>query len=137
MKKCQVKVFLKRKSKRHLCIFSHHGFPYPWYKVHILTRKYEKKSSNFGDYVRKWDVDSSSRISPILAIFFMQFVNKLLLSGVIVSLNRWIKYIIVTYRSPAGRFTVECKEYGNTLFSCFDFFIYVSSTFTLNSRIKE
>ena len=73
MKKFQVKVFLKRKNKRNLCILfvPYHGAPYPWYKVHILTEIYEKKSSNFGDYVTKWDVDSSSRISSILAIFVM------------------------------------------------------------------
>ena len=39
--------------------------------------------------------------------------------------------------SHAGRFTVECTGYGNVLFSYFDIFIYVSSNFTLNSRIPE
>ena len=37
----------------------------------------------------------------------------------------------------AGRFTVECKEYGNTLFFYFYFFIYVLSNFTLDSRIAK
>ena len=52
MKKFQVKVFLKCKNKRSLCILfvPYHGVPYPWYKVHILTGIYEKKRSNFGDY---------------------------------------------------------------------------------------
>ena len=52
-------------------------------------------------------------------------LQKKLLVGVFVSLNNRIKYIKVTYvfRSPAGRFTVESKEYGNALFSCFDLFI--------------
>ena len=42
----------------------------------FLTRSYEKKSSTFGDYITKWDVESSSRISSILAIFVMKFVKK-------------------------------------------------------------
>ena len=38
------------------------------------------------------------------------------------------------YGLHTGRFTVEFKEYGNTLFSYFEFFIYVSSNiyFRLN-----
>ena len=60
------------------------------------------------------------------------------LSGVIVSVNRRGKDIKVTFASldlHAGRFTVECTEYRNTLFSYFDIFIYVSSNFTLDSRL--
>ena len=59
---------LKRKNKINLYMFfaPSRGVPYHWYKVYILTRSYEKTSSNFGDYVTKWDVDSSSRISSTL-----------------------------------------------------------------------
>ena len=75
------------------------------------------------------------RISSILATFVMK---KTFSSGVIVSVNRRRKAIQVTFVSfglHAWRFTVECTEYGNTLFSYFDIFISVSSNFTLNSRI--
>ena len=60
------------------------------------------------------------------------------LLGVIVSVNRRGKDIQVTFASldlHAGRFTIECTEYRNTLFSYFDIFIYVSSIFTLDSRL--
>ena len=60
------------------------------------------------------------------------------LSGVIVSVNRRRKDIKATFASlglHARRFTVEYTEYGNTLFSYFDIFIYVSSNFTLDSRL--
>ena len=43
MEKLWVKVLLERKKKkRNLCIFfvPCHGIPYPWYSVHILTRRY-------------------------------------------------------------------------------------------------
>ena len=66
------------------------------------------------------------------------FEKKLFISEVSVSVNRRRKYIRVTFVSfglHAGRFTVECKEYGNTLFSYFDIFIHVLSNFTLDSRI--
>ena len=46
----------ERQNKRNLCIFfaPDHGVPCPyWYEVHILTRSYEKTSSNFGDYSTK------------------------------------------------------------------------------------
>ena len=55
-------------------------------------------------------------------------------------LNRWrkdIKVTLVTFGLHAGRFTVECAEYGNTLFSYFDIFIYLSSNFALDSTIAE
>ena len=64
--------------------------------------------------------------------------NFFFLSGVIVSVNTRGKDIKVTFTSlglHAGRFTVECAEYKNTLFLYFDIFIYVSSTFTLDSRL--
>ena len=48
-----------------------------------------------------------------------------------------IKVTFVSFGLHAGRFTVEVKEHGNALFSYFDIFIYVSSNFTLDSRITE
>ena len=109
-----------------MCKFfvSHHGVPYPWYEVHILPRSYEKTSSSFGDYVARWDVDNFSRISSILAnICHVILKKKNFLSGLIVSVNRRKKDTKVTFVSlglHAERFTVECTEYGNTLFSYFD-----------------
>ena len=55
-------------------------------------------------------------------------------------LNRWrkdIKVTLVTFGLHAGRFTVECAEYENTLFSYFDIFIYFPSNFALDSTIAE
>ena len=55
-------------------------------------------------------------------------------------MNGWKKEIKVTFVGfglHAGRFAVEYKEYGNTLFLYFDIFIYVSSNFTLDSRSTE
>ena len=134
-----MKVLLQRKNKLNLCIFfvPYRGVPYPWYEVHILTRICEKTKSNFGDYVTKWDVENSSWISLILTTR-VNFEKKLSLSGVIVSVHRRRKDIKVTFVSfglHTGRFSVVCKEYGNTLFSYYDIFIYVSSNFTLDSRI--
>ena len=48
-----------------------------------------------------------------------------------------IQITFVSFRLHAGRFTVECTEYENKLFAYFDIFIYVSSNFTLDSRIAE
>ena len=103
--------------------------PYSWYKVHILTRTYEKKSSDSGDYV------------AILLCQFWQYLSnfekKLFLSRVIVSVKERRKDIKVTFVSfgfHSGRLTVICKEYGNKLFSYFDIFINVSSNLTLDSR---
>ena len=58
----------------------------------------------------------------------------------VVSVNRRRKDIKVTFASfgvHAGRFTVECTEYENRLFSDFDILIYVSSNFTLDLGITE
>ena len=58
----------------------------------------------------------------------------------VVSVNRRrkdIKVRFVSFGVHAGRFTVECTEYENTLFSDFDILIYVSSNFTLDLRITE
>ena len=112
-------------------MYIYHGVPYPWYEVHILIRSYEKTSFKFGIYVTKWDVGNSSRISSIL-IIFAWFWKKTFLSRVIFSVNRRRKDTKVTFVSfglHAGRFIVECKKYGNKLFSYFDIFIYVSSNF--------
>ena len=38
---------------------SDHVVPYSWYELHIITGSQEKKSSNFCDYVTKWDIDNS------------------------------------------------------------------------------
>ena len=68
------------------------------------------------------------------------FEKKFLLSAVIVSVNRQrkdIKLTFVSFYLHAGRFTVKCEEYENTLFSYFDFFIHISSNFTLDSRITK
>ena len=48
-----------------------------------------------------------------------------------------IKVTFVSFRLHVRRITVECTEYGNTLFSHFDIFIYVSLNFTLDSRIAD
>ena len=119
-----MKVLSKRKKKKKLCIFSvpYHGVPYPWYEVHILTRSYQKTSSNFSDYVSKWDVDNSSWNSSI----FPQWIDE----------EKTLKSFVFRPLCSARRFTVDCKEYGNTLFSYFDIFMYVSSNLTFDSRIS-
>ena len=96
-------------------------------QVHLLARSYEKKSSDSGDYVaiphgfgEFWQYSSFN-------------FEKLSISGITVLVNRWRKDIKVTSTSfslHSGRFTVERKEYGNKLFSCFYIFIYVSLNFT-------
>ena len=89
-------------------------------QVHILTKIYEKKSSDSCDHVT-------------IPHAFRQFWKKAFFSGVIVSVNRRRKDIKVTFVSfnfHSGKFTVEYKEYRNKLFSYFDIFIYVSSNFT-------
>ena len=66
--------------------------------------------------------------------------KKTSLSAAIVSVNirrKDIKVKIVSFGLHARRFTVECTEYGNALFSYFYIFIYVSPNFTLDSRITE
>ena len=141
MKTFYVKVFLKCKNKRNLCIFLYFLFlimiqvPYSWYKVRILTRSYKKK-------VRFW----------LLRLqFLMDFVNfdnichvilkrAFSLGSIIVSVNRRRKDIKVTFVSfsfHSGRFTVTWKEYGSKLFSYFDIFVYVSWNFTLDSSVKK
>ena len=108
--------------------------PYSWYKVHILTRSYEKKSSDSGHYI----------LIPHGFCQFWQYLSnfqkKLFLSRVIVSVNRRRKNIKVTFVSfsfHSGRLTVICKEYGNKLFSYFDVFIYVWSNLILDSRTTK
>ena len=108
--------------------------PYSWYKVHILTRSYERKSSDSGDYIaiphgfyQFWQ-------------YLSNFQKKVFLSRVIVSVNRRRKNIKVTFVSfsfHSGRLTVIFKEYGNKLFSYFDIFIYVWSNLTLDSRTAK
>ena len=138
-----MKILLKRKTKRNLCIFSvpYHGVPYPLCEVHIFTRSYDKASSNFGDYVTKWNVDNSSQdFFNFHNIALSLILEKTFFWRVIVSVNRLSKDIKVTFLSfglHTGRFTVECTEYGSTLFSYFEIFIYVSSNFTLDWRITE
>ena len=109
--------------------------PYSWYEAHILTRSYEKKSSDSGDYVT-----IPHGFSQFWQYLSCNFEKKLFLSGVIVLVNRRrkdIKVKFVTFSFHSGRFTVICKEYGNKLFSYFDIFIYLSSNFTLDSRIAK
>ena len=137
MKKFYVKVILKCKNKKNLCIFfvPYHEVPYSWYRVHILTRSYEKKSSDSGDYVT---IPQGFR--QFWQYLSCNFEKKLFLSGIIASVNRRrkdIKVIFVSFSLHSGRFTVECKEYGNKVFSYFDIFMYVSSNFTLDSRIAK
>ena len=84
--KYYVKVLLKCKSKRNLCIFfvPHLEVPYSWYFVHIiLTRSYEKKSSASGDYVA---IPYGFR--QFWQYFSCNFAKKFFLSAVIVSVNR-------------------------------------------------
>ena len=109
--------------------------PYSWYKVHILTRSYEKKSSDSGDYVT-----IPHGFCQFWQYLSYNFEKKLFLSGVIVSVNRRrkdIKVKFVSFSFHSGRFTVICKEYENKLFSYFDTFLYVSSNFTLDSRTTK
>ena len=109
--------------------------PYSWYKFHILTRSYEKKSSDSGDYVT-----IPHGFSQFWQYLSRNFEKKLFLSGVIVLVNRRrkdIKVKFVTFNFHSGRFTVICKEYGNKLFSYFDISIYVSSNLTFVSRITK
>ena len=53
------------------------------------------------------------------------------------STEKDIKVTLVSLSLHAERFTVECREYGNMLFSYFEIFIYVSSNFTFDSMITE
>ena len=98
-----------------------------------LNKKLRKEKFQFW-----WLRHNSSRILSTLTIFVMLFWKKLFFSEVIVSVNRRRKDIKVTFvffSFHSGRFPVIYKEYGNKLFSYFDIFIYVSSNFTLDSRI--
>ena len=120
-----------------MCTFfvPYHEVLYSLYKVHILTRSYEKKSSDSGDYIT---IPHGFR--QFWQYLLCNFEKKLFLSGVIVSLNRQRKDIELTFVSfslHSGRFRVKCKEYGNKLFSYFDIFIYLLLNFTLDSRITE
>ena len=105
------------------------GAIYPWYEVYIFTRSYEKIS--FNDRVKKWDVDNSSRISPSLTAFVMQFWEQ--------NFSFAGNCLIGLTKKVAGAFIVKNmeKEYGSKLFSYFDIFIYVSSNFTLDPRNTE
>ena len=130
---------LKCKNKRNLYIVcSLSQSSYPWYKFHILQRSFEKKSSNFGDYFIKWKLTIPHRFRQFWQYLSCNFEKKSSF-GSICSVSRRRKEIkvIVSFRPHTGRFTVGYKEYGNTLFSYFDFFIYVSSNFTLDSKIAE
>ena len=83
--------------------------PYSWYKVHILTRSYEKKSSDSGDYVT-----IPHGFSQFWQYLSCNFEKKLFLSGVIVLVNRRrkdMKVKFMTFSFHSGRFTVICKEY--------------------------
>ena len=107
--------------------------PYSWFKVRILTRSYEKKSSDSREYVT-----IPHGFFQFWQYLLSNFEKKLFLSRVIGSVNRLRKDIKVTFvffSFHSGRFPVIYKEYGNKLFSYFDIFIYVSSNFTLDSRI--
>ena len=109
--------------------------PYSWYKVHILTRSYEKKSSDSRDYVT-----IPHGFFQFWQYLLCNFEKKLFLSRVIGSVNRLRKDIKVTFvffSFHSGRFTVIWKEYGNKLFSYFYIFKYVLSNFTLDSRITK
>ena len=136
MKRFYVKAFLKCKNKE-ICVYFLFlimiQVRYSWYEVHILTRNYEKKSSNSGDYVT-----IPHEFCQLWQYLSCYFEKKLFFSEVIVSVNRRRKDIKVTFvffSFHSGRFPVIYKEYGNKLFSYFDIFIYVSSNFTLDSRI--
>ena len=48
-----------------------------------------------------------------------------------------IKVTFVCFDLHVGTFTVEFTEYENRLFSYFGIFIYISSNFTLDSKITE
>ena len=73
-----LKLKVKRKNKRNLCLFfgPYHEAPYLWYKVHVLTTSNEKTSSNFGYYVTKRNVVNSSQILPILTTMPCHFEKK-------------------------------------------------------------
>ena len=123
-----------------MCVYfsAYHEVPYCWYEVHILTRSYEKTSSIL--------VTTSQNGKLTIPHGFRQFWQYLpcnfernFFSGVIVLISGQRKAIEVTFVSfglYARRFTVECAKYATRLFSYFDIFKYVSSNFTLNSRIR-
>ena len=99
-KKIPVKVLLKRENKRSLytfCSLSRSSLSLIQASRYNLTRSYKKESSNFSNYVIKWDIDNSSRISSIFWQYLScNFEKKLFLWGAIVSVNRRTKKIKVT-----------------------------------------
>ena len=106
MKKINVKVLSKCKNKRNLCIFiiPYHEVPYSWYKVHMLTRSYKKKSSDSGDYVT---------IPNGFSQFWQYFEKKPFLSGVIVSVNRRRNDIKGTLMQFINLIKIRCNAHKN------------------------
>ena len=88
----------------------------------ILTRSYEKENYDY--------VTIPQGFRQFWQNLSFDFEKKLLLSEVIVSVNRRrkdSKVALVSFGLHSGRFTLECKEYGNKLFSYFNIFIQVLS----------
>ena len=129
MKKFEVKVLLKCKNKKK---FVHIFCSLSWSSLILIRGSYLNKKLPNPNLV-----NASQNALLTIPHGFRQFwqhlscnfEKKLFLSGVIVSVNsqrKDIKVIFVSFRFRAGRFTVECKEYGSTLFSYLDIFMYFS-----------
>ena len=136
-----MKVFLKRKNKINLCIFC----SLSWSCLSLIQGSYFNKKLRESKF-QFWWLRNKIRCWQFLTDFvnfdniYPEILKKkfFFLLGIIASVNRRGKDIKVTFVSldhHAGRFTVECNKYGNTLFSYFDIFRYVSSNFTLDSRL--
>ena len=84
--------FIKMYKIKEICVYFlfliMKEVPYSWYKVHILTKSYEKKSSDSGDYVT-----ILHGFCQFWQYLSCNFEKKLFLSGVIVSVNRLRKDI--------------------------------------------
>ena len=112
-----------------------------WSSLSLIRGSYFNKKLRKGNFRHKM---GCCQFLPDLVNFdnvcHVILKKKCSLTAAIVSVNIRRKDIKVTFlslRLHAQRFTVECTKYGNALFSYFDIFIYVSSNFTLDSRITE
>ena len=100
-----------------------------YFNMHDFNKKLKKDKFQF------WSQNRMPKIPHEFRQFWQHlscsFEKKNFLSVVIVSVNRRgkDKVTFVSFGLRAGRFTVECPEYGNTLFSYFDIIIKVSSNF--------
>ena len=75
-----------------------------------------------------------------LTIFILQFCKKAFSFGsncLRKQTEKRYQRNICVFQPIFTKVYIICKKFGNKLFSCFDIFIYVSSNFTLNSRMTK